>query len=170
MTDPQPTQADREVASSLFVNGAGQQATRLVMTDAKGHDLGGWCEGAVRDVIARHMAPERERAERIEEECARWKKAAKDTMLDDVPKTVDGVPFHVGMVCYDPNLWAYKIAWYADHEREDEDESGICVEAYCKPSDAWRWSKHPSKILPGMMYACIDAAIRAKKALESDNP
>lgn len=35
--------------SSLFVNGAGERAERLVLTSADGRDLGGWCEGAIVD-------------------------------------------------------------------------------------------------------------------------
>lgn len=42
------------IAHNLFVNGAGQLATRLVMVDESGdepRDLGGWCEEAVADKI-----------------------------------------------------------------------------------------------------------------------
>lgn len=35
----------------LFTNGMGQKADRLVLVDANGRDLGGWCRGAVRDVL-----------------------------------------------------------------------------------------------------------------------
>jgi hypothetical protein len=34
------------------VNGANQKAQRLVLTSAKGEDLGGWCKEAAIDQIA----------------------------------------------------------------------------------------------------------------------
>lgn len=35
------------IASSLFVNGCGGEGVRLVIVDAKGRNLGGWCKDAV---------------------------------------------------------------------------------------------------------------------------
>ncbi|MGE3278055.1 MAG: hypothetical protein AB7O67_23330 [Vicinamibacterales bacterium] len=50
-----PSEAERiadAVVSRLFVNGMGEQADRLVLTvDRPYRDLGGWCRGAVRDVV-----------------------------------------------------------------------------------------------------------------------
>lgn len=40
------------VVDRLFKNGAGDRAERLVLESPDGRNLGGWCRGAVRDVIA----------------------------------------------------------------------------------------------------------------------
>lgn len=56
------------LVASLFVNGGGQIAERLVLTDATGRDLGGWCRGAIRDRIEAFAA----RVDRdAREECAK---------------------------------------------------------------------------------------------------
>lgn len=47
----------RRIAATLFTNGIGQKAVRLVLVDANGKDLGGWCENAVADQIAAVLAP-----------------------------------------------------------------------------------------------------------------
>lgn len=39
------------IARDLFTNGQGEHAERLVLIDANGRDLGGWCEQAVVDRI-----------------------------------------------------------------------------------------------------------------------
>jgi len=43
------------IAESLFVNGQGEQADRLVLTSADGKDLGGWCRRAVVDQIMKTL-------------------------------------------------------------------------------------------------------------------
>ena len=62
-TDPIEALADRIVAD-LFRNGHGEDADladpyakveRLVLTSKDGRELGGWCRGAVRDVILREL-------------------------------------------------------------------------------------------------------------------
>jgi hypothetical protein len=42
-----------EIIKELFVNGNGENASRLVLTSADGHDLGGWSETGVRGAIKR---------------------------------------------------------------------------------------------------------------------
>ena len=49
--------APDKVVDTLFVNGDGQHATRLMLVDADDRDLGGWCKGAVRDVIRAALDP-----------------------------------------------------------------------------------------------------------------
>lgn len=41
---------------SLFVNGGGQKAERLVLTDKNGRDLGGWCRQAIVDRLREALA------------------------------------------------------------------------------------------------------------------
>jgi hypothetical protein len=43
------------IADSLFVNGAGQQAVRLVLELPGKRDGGGWCKAAVVAVIEREV-------------------------------------------------------------------------------------------------------------------
>jgi hypothetical protein len=49
------SETDRDVVTrivdSLFVNGQGDVAERLVLTSKHGRDLGGWCRGAIVDRI-----------------------------------------------------------------------------------------------------------------------
>ena len=44
-----------EIVETLFVNGAGQKAKRLVLELENGKDGDGWSKGPVRDVIIRHL-------------------------------------------------------------------------------------------------------------------
>lgn len=44
-----------EIVKTLFVNGAGQKAKRLVLELEDGKDGGGWGKKSVRDVIIRHL-------------------------------------------------------------------------------------------------------------------
>lgn len=48
--DSPEAQADA-IVERLFVNGFGDRADRLVLEGLGKRDLGGWCRGAVRDVI-----------------------------------------------------------------------------------------------------------------------
>lgn len=43
------------IAKQLFTAGDGTRATRLVLLDAAGRDLGGWGEAPVRDVVEREL-------------------------------------------------------------------------------------------------------------------
>lgn len=51
MTTPEADKLARRITKKLFVNGFGDQATRLVLELENGRDGGGWCEEAVVDVI-----------------------------------------------------------------------------------------------------------------------
>lgn len=44
-----------KIADQLFENGVGEYAIRLVLTDEKGRDLGGWCKKAVIKAIEKHL-------------------------------------------------------------------------------------------------------------------
>lgn len=59
-----------ELVESLFVNGGGDVAERLVLTDAAKRDLGGWCRGAIRDrVLALLSRVDAEATERAAKAC-----------------------------------------------------------------------------------------------------
>lgn len=81
--------------------------------------------------------------------------------LEQVPKTIDGKPFYVGMVCYDGNLDAYKVAWYAHHEPNPPCDE-LVVHAYCRPAHKSEWTEYDHKILPEKMYSSIEAAEKAR--------
>lgn len=51
--------AERAV-EQLFTNGVGDRSERLVLEGPGGSDLGGWCRGAVRDVVLAAILAERE--------------------------------------------------------------------------------------------------------------
>ena len=46
-----------KIAASLFTNGSGEKAERLVLRKHSETDLGGWCEAAVRDRIEDLLRP-----------------------------------------------------------------------------------------------------------------
>lgn len=54
MADPKSIVTDAQldrIIERLFTSGGGGRAARLVLVDAANRDLGGWCPGAIRDVI-----------------------------------------------------------------------------------------------------------------------
>jgi len=55
MSEAELLQLATAIADELFTNGQGQRAERLVLTSRFGSDLGGWCQRAVIDVIARQL-------------------------------------------------------------------------------------------------------------------
>lgn len=46
-----------KIACDIFTSGCGRRARRLVMVDDDGREIAGWCEAAVRDRVAGHLAP-----------------------------------------------------------------------------------------------------------------
>jgi hypothetical protein len=49
------TRIAKQIARSLFTNGMGEKAVRLVLIDENGRDLGGWSEQAVVTWIAKML-------------------------------------------------------------------------------------------------------------------
>lgn len=45
----------KKIVDELFVNGAGQQADRLMLVLTNGKDGGGWAKNAARDIILKHI-------------------------------------------------------------------------------------------------------------------
>lgn len=53
---PEHKKLAKQIAKSLFTNGFGERAQRLVLELPEGKNGGGWAEVAVVDVIAEHLA------------------------------------------------------------------------------------------------------------------
>ena len=45
----------KKIADELFTNGSNEKAKRLVLELENGKDGGGWCKGAVIDIIKKHL-------------------------------------------------------------------------------------------------------------------
>lgn len=79
-----PSEAALEIAESLFTNGSGSKAERLVLwQDTTQRDLGGWCRAAVADRIDAALARAREEARReaLEEGWREGRRAAQQALV-----------------------------------------------------------------------------------------